>query len=161
MSVALTVAQYLNDHDVAFDVVTHPSTVSAFGSAEASHVPGERVAKAVVLRTKDGFVVAVLPASHRIQFRQLDKLLERHADMAKEEEIETLFADCDPGAVPPFGNAYGLKTVVDDDLAAQPEVYFEAGDHESLVHVAGPSFRRLVAAAPHGHFAERVQSAVH
>ncbi len=75
-------------------------------------------------------------------------------DLAKEEEIDTLFTDCEPGAVPALGAAYGLKVVVDDGLAEEPDVYFEAGDHASLVHVTGVIFCKLMAEAEHGRFAE-------
>jgi Ala-tRNA(Pro) deacylase len=68
------------------------------------------------------------------------------------KQVETLFLDCEPGAVPALGRAYGLNVVVDDSLAQEPDVYFEAGDHASLVHISGPSFQKLMADARHGRF---------
>ena len=75
--------------------------------------------------------------------------------MANEEQIETLFIDCEPGSVPALGAAYGLNVVVDDSLAQQPEIYFEGGDHANLVHVSGTSFRKLMADSKHGRFTGR------
>jgi Ala-tRNA(Pro) deacylase len=74
--------------------------------------------------------------------------------MASEEQIETLFLDCEPGAVPALGAAYGLKVIVDDSLANEPEIYLEGGDHASLVHVSGGTFQKLLADARHARFAE-------
>jgi Ala-tRNA(Pro) deacylase len=90
-----------------------------------------------------------------IQFEELRRLLTNDVDMANEEQVETLFLDCDPGAVPALGAAYGLNVVVDDSLARQPDVYFESGDHSNLVHISGTSFQQLMADARHGLFTGR------
>ena len=74
--------------------------------------------------------------------------------MANEEQIETLFIDCEPGAVPALGAAYGLKVIVDDSLAKEPEVFLEGGDHASLVHVSGSTFQQLLADARHAQFTD-------
>jgi Ala-tRNA(Pro) deacylase len=155
MGIAIHLAEYLNEQDVPYDIVNHPRTVTTSGSAVESHVPSDRLAKAVVLKGGDGYLVAVLPASHHIRFGELRKLLGREVDLANEEEIETLFVDCEPGAVPPLGAAYGLTVLMDDSLARDSDVYFEGGDHASLVHVTGESFRKLMVDARHGRFAEQ------
>jgi Ala-tRNA(Pro) deacylase len=72
--------------------------------------------------------------------------------MATEEEIERLFPDCILGAIPPVGAAYGLRTVVDESITEVPDVFFEGGDHATLVHMSGPAFDRLMVEAPHAHF---------
>ena len=154
MSVAGTVAKYLIDRGVAYDVVSHSPTERASASAETSHVSGDRLAKAVVLRGGDGFMLAVLPASRHIRFKELRELLGSDVDMANEEQVETLFVDCEPGAVPPLGAAYGLDVIIDDSLERQPDVYFEGGDHASLVHISGTSFQELMADARHGRFTD-------
>jgi Ala-tRNA(Pro) deacylase len=110
------------------------------------------VAKSVLLEDERGYLVAVLPASHRIRIRELTEQLERSLELASEPELGELFQDCEPGAVPPVGAAYGLPTVVDDSLLNAPEVYFEAGDHEDLVHLSGVEFLSLLAGARHGRF---------
>jgi Ala-tRNA(Pro) deacylase len=69
--------------------------------------------------------------------------------------VPRLFPDCREGAIPPLGPAYGLRTVVDDDLEAQQEVYFEAGDHESLVHMTASQFLSLLGRVERAHFAQR------
>jgi Ala-tRNA(Pro) deacylase len=149
MGIAITLAQYLMERGVPYDVIEHPHTQTASQSAAASRVPPDRIAKAVVLKGEDGFMLAVLPASRHIQFGELRKELGRDVDIAKEEQIETLFVDCESGAVPALGGAYGLKVIVDESLANQPEMYLEGGDHSSLVHISGAAFRELLADAQH------------
>jgi prolyl-tRNA editing enzyme YbaK/EbsC (Cys-tRNA(Pro) deacylase) len=85
-------------------------------------------AVAVVIKGGDGFMLAVLPASRHIRFEELRRLLADDVGMANEEQIETLFLDCEPGAVPAVGAAYGLGVIIDDSLARQPDIYFESGD---------------------------------
>jgi Ala-tRNA(Pro) deacylase len=152
MSIAATLAQYLLDHNVAFDLVPHPHTETAAGTAAASGVPADRVVKAVVLKGDDGFMLALVPASCHIRFDQLQNVLRKDVDMANEEQVETLFLDCEPGSVPALGAAYGLNVVVDDSLAQEPEVYFESGDHTNLVHISGKKFQELMTDARHGRF---------
>ncbi|MGI9450905.1 MAG: aminoacyl-tRNA deacylase, partial [Geminicoccaceae bacterium] len=72
--------------------------------------------------------------------------------LASEQEVGRLFPDCELGAIPALGWAYGLDVIVDDSLATQDEIWFEAGDHRSLIEVGGDQFRRLLGAAPHGVF---------
>ena len=154
MGIAITLAQYLAERGVKYDVVEHPHAVTALESAKTSHISLNRLAKAVVLKGKDGFMLAVLPASGHIQFSQLCKQLGADVDMANEEQIESLFHDCEPGAVPALGDAYGLKVIVDDSLASELEIYLEGGDHASLVHVSGSAFQQLMAGARHARFTE-------
>ena len=152
MSIAITLAQYLLDEAAEYDIVSPPHTESASATAAASRVPADRVAKEVVLGSRDGFMLAVLPASRHIQFDELRRLLGNEVDLATEEQLETLFVDCEPSSVPALGAAYGLNVVVDDSLAQQPDIYFEGGDHTNLVHVSGLSFQKLMAEAQHGRF---------
>jgi Ala-tRNA(Pro) deacylase len=149
MALTNTLALYLADQGVAYDLVPHPRTMPA------APVAADSVAQAVVLRGGDGFMLAVHPASRRIRFEELRKLLGGDVDVAGEEQIETLFTDCEPDAVPALGDAYGLAILVDESLAQQPEIYLECGDHDSLVHISGTSFRKLMANARRGHFSGR------
>ena len=125
------------------------------GSQAASGLPADSVVKAVVLKRTDGFVLALLPASRHIKFDELRQALGTGVDIAREEQIETLFPDCEPGSVPALGAAYGLDVVADDSLARQEDLYFEGGDHAHLIHVSGSSFRKLMEGAQHGRFTGR------
>jgi len=156
MSIAMTVEKHLAERGVPFDLVTHPRTPSATRSAQAAHISGECVAKTVVLHDQTGYMLAVVPATHRIELDTIQRLLDRRLSMATEGEIATLFEDCDLGAVPPLGDAYGVEVLVEETLSAQPEVYFEGGDHTSLVHVTARHFADLMGAAKQGRFSHHV-----
>jgi Ala-tRNA(Pro) deacylase len=115
----------------------------------ARRLPAVCIAKAVVLEDRQGYLLAAVPAANKVAFRELEEALSRRLALATEAEIASLFRDCDIGAVPPVGAAYGMDVVVDDVLCDQSEVYFEGGDHESLVHVSGAEFGRLMGRAHH------------
>jgi Ala-tRNA(Pro) deacylase len=151
----MTIAPILQKHldrNVTYDVITHEPTMSSARTAQACHVPGDRLAKAVVLRRDGGYVLAVLPASHHIQLSDLKSQIGVDVALADESDIKRLFPDCAPGAVPPVGECYELDVIVDDSIQDQPEVYLEAGDHATLVHMDQTQFARLMADAQRGKF---------
>ena len=153
MAIASTVSDYLAEHDVPYDVLTHQHTASSTESAEASHVPGSRLAKSVVLEDEQGYVMVVLPASRHVDLGELHRVLKRDLGLATETELGTLFSDCEIGALPAIGPAYGMETLVDESIAEQPDIYFEAGDHEQLIHVSAEAFEALMGAnVRHGYF---------
>ena len=152
MAIAMTLRRYLAERGIEYDLVTHAPTFSASRSAQASNVSGDRTAKAVVLKSRGGYVMAVLPASHHIEMDALVDRLGEGVDSATEDEIGTVFADCEMGAVPAAGPAYGMGVVMDESLEEQAELYFEGGDHTTLVHVKGDQFRKLMGAAEHARF---------
>jgi Ala-tRNA(Pro) deacylase len=154
MGIAITLAQYFLDRDVAYELVPHPHTETALASAAASGLPADSVVKSVVLKGADGFMLALLPASRHIQFDELRQVLGSRVDIASEEQVETLFPDCEPGSVPALGAAYGLNVIVDDSLKGQSDIYLEGGDHANLVHLSGASFQKLMKDARHGQFTD-------
>jgi len=151
MTIAPTLKNYL-DRNVSYDVVTHDPTLSSLRTAEASHIPGGMLAKGIVLRTDGGYLLAVLPASRRIQLSELRALIGDDVELADEQEVASLFEDCAVGAVPPVGKCYGLDVIVDDSIERQPEVYLEGGDHKTLVHMSQAQFAQLMADARPPHF---------
>ena len=143
MTISSRLKTYLDKGGVKYDVLAHPRTSTSSQSAHAAHIPGIRLAKCVVVHHEMGYVLAVVPSTHRVELGTLQSVLDRRLGLATEGEIATLFDDCDTGAIPPIGAAYGLPVVLDDSIADAPEVYFEGGDHTSLVHVSGEAFRAL------------------
>lgn len=153
MAIALTLSNYLAEHDVEYNVLTHPHTATSGESAEASHIPGKCLAKSVVLEDDQGYVMVVLPSNRRVDLGELHRQLNRNLGLATEGELGNLFADCEIGALPAVGPAYGMETLVDDTLAEQPEIYFEAGDHEQLIQVSTEVFQALLGDhVQHGQF---------
>jgi Ala-tRNA(Pro) deacylase len=156
MSIAPRLKWYLDARGVPYRVLPHSRSSTSAESARQAHVPAERLAKPVLLEDERGYVMAIVPASHRVDVARLSEQLHRELGLAKEREITELFRDCDPGAMPPLGGPYRVPTVYDDALAACSEVYLEAGDHEDLVQLSGPDFLRLLEGSLHGHFSYRV-----
>ena len=152
MSIAHTLQDFMVRQGIHYDVVLHPQTRSSMETAEAAHIPGDALAKAVILEDEDGFVMAVVPATHYVQLGLLRKQLRCSLRLATERDLARIFRDCATGAIPPLGMIYGLPTVVDDALAGHADLYFEAGDHEELIHMDGSEFDVLFAYAQHGSF---------
>ena len=152
MTVANTLQQHLTSQGVRFDVLEHPPAYSSSQTAQVCHVSGDQYAKAVVLKGDGGYVLAVLPASHHADLVSVRSLLQRDLELASEAEASRIFADCETGALPADGPAYGLETIVDESLAALSDVYIEGGDHRSLLHLSGSDFGRLLADARRGEF---------
>ena len=149
MSIAPTLRRYLVAENIQYDEIPHEPTMSSTRTAQACHVSGDRVAKGVVLRRDGGYMLAVMPASHRLDLSELKVKIGDDVDMATETEINRLFADCANGAVPAIGVCYGLDLIIDDSIDKQPEIYVEAGDHETLLHLSDAQFARLTANAQH------------
>ena len=152
MALANSLVRYLIRNGVSYEVVAHQPTACSAATAHVARVPCGRVAKSVVLKDELGYLLAVLPASNRVQLGRLHQQLRRAIGLATEGELQALFWDCAPGAVPPLGPVYGLEVVVDDSLLTLPCVYFEGGDHLELVKVKGNDFQRLLSGAWHGRF---------
>lgn len=144
MSMASNVRNYLDRNGIHYDIAWHPYTLTSMRTAQAAHVSGEELAKGVLLKDTDGFVLAVVPASHYVRIPVLAQQLGRRLRQASEDELADIFTDCDRGAVPALGPAYDLETVVDPALFGKHDIWFEGGDHEELIHVAGADFEELL-----------------
>lgn len=145
MTIASQLEAHLKAHSLVYDLIPHPRTESSMVTAAAAHVPGDRLAKAVIVKDDDDYLMVVVPSDYHVDLGTLHRKLGRNVGLATESELASLCPDCDEGAVPPVGAAYGLKSMVDKGLLEQPEVYFEAGDHEHLVKMTGRSFQVLQA----------------
>lgn len=159
MAIAITLHDYLKDHEIDYDLVPHTATATSTRTAEVSHVPRRRLAKGVVIKTKKGFLMAVVPASHHVALRKLGSWLKRPVCLATEEETARLFEDCEVGAIPPIGAAYGLRTVMDERLSGKMDIYFEGGDHRTLVHIPNQQFDKLMKKTPHHRFSRDPKAA--
>ena len=155
MAIALTVKSYLAQNQVAFDLITHRHSASSLNTASEAHIQPGRLAKAVLLedeRVPNRFLMAVVPASHRLEMARLSRQVGRPVHLATERDAAALFKDCEAGAIPALGPAYGVETIVDDCLMEQPDLYFEAGDHEHLVHLDTRELFWLLSECGHGEF---------
>lgn len=156
MPISARLEAHLRDRAITFDLVPHPHTGSSMATAQAAHVPGDRLAKAVMVQDGEGPLMVVVPSDYHVHMGHLHKALNRKAGLLTEEEFVRLFPDCDEGAVPPVGAAYGIRTLVDERLLEAPEVYMESGDHEHLVRVGREQFRALLTDAGRVRVAQHV-----
>jgi Ala-tRNA(Pro) deacylase len=156
MGMAITLKEYLNDCQVTFEEIEHPYQATSISAANSARVNSGHMAKGVLLRDDEAYVMAVLPSDHMIDLGKMNARFDRDFELATENEIDALFEDCDPGAVPPIGAAYGMKVLWDDSLSGQADIYFEGGDHRTLIHISGDDFTKLMAGAKHGGFSSHV-----
>ncbi len=157
MAIADTVKKFMAQCSVDYDLVFHPYTGSSRETAEVSHVREDHIAKAVIFKDFTGYAMMVVPASNFVEIRHVRKEFNRDFELVDEDELDSLFTDCDPGAIPPLGLAYDIETFMDEALTTLASVYFESGDHEHLVHVSGDDFRHLLSGVRHGHYSHEHQ----
>jgi Ala-tRNA(Pro) deacylase len=117
----------LADTEVAHDLVAHQPTESSLRTAEACHIPGDRFAKAILLRDPASYWLAVVPASRQVRLSDVKEEIAEPVDLASEGEISEVFRDCVRGSIPPVGPCYGLDVIVDGSIDQQPDLYFEGG----------------------------------
>jgi len=150
------IRRYLLENNVPFKLEEHYTAYTAQEVAEAEHVPGQRVAKVVMVKAESQVLMLVVPAVRRVDLDMLgDFLGKRSLRLATEEEFTSLFPDCEVGAMPPFGNLFGLPVYVDVSLTEDPTIVFQAGSHEETMEIAYSDYARLVQPAV-GNFSRHV-----
>jgi len=148
MGVATTIQDFLESRNVAYEIIEHPHTDSSMRTAESAHIPGDQLAKPILLGDDNSYLLAIIPATHRLELDRLNQVMARSLEMISEDEIASTFSDCETGAIPVVGEAYGVDTVLDATLSHEPDVYFDSGDHEHLIHMRGDDFRVLMEHVP-------------
>ncbi len=148
MGIAMTMHEFLEDSHVRYDIAKHNRTGSSAMTARVSHIPGREMAKGVVLKWDDSYLLAVVPASRQVDLGKVGAIVGDKVVLASEEETAALFPDCEEGAVPVFGAPYRIACMIDDELDTDQDVYFEGGDHRTLVHVTGKGFEQLMYGMP-------------
>jgi len=137
--------EYLDDHQIEYITISHSRAFTAQTIAAKAHIPGKELAKSVIIMMDGKMVMAVLPGSYRIDFRQLKIALGADkVDLAQEFEFKNKFPDCEVGAMPPFGNLYGIDVFVAKSLAEEKEITFNACTHSLLIKMKYEDFDKLV-----------------
>lgn len=150
--IARKLQQYLDSHHIPYEVVPHSRSATTSEAARVAHVPGSKVVKSVVIHHELGYMLALVPSTHRVELDTLQTVLDKRLGLAREEDVAHLFDDCALGAVPPVGAAYDVPVLVDESLVGSSDMYFEAGDHSTLVHVSGQAFNELTREAHRARF---------
>jgi Ala-tRNA(Pro) deacylase len=146
MSIPKKITEFLDTHHIPYQHCTHSPAYTAQGLAHVQHISGKELAKVVMVAAKGKMVMTVLPGSHRVELDLLAKLLNTEdLRLATEDEFKDIFPDCDLGAMPPFGNLYGLEVWVDSALESHPTITFNAGTHVETIQMNFADLKRLVA----------------
>jgi Ala-tRNA(Pro) deacylase len=137
--------EYLDSHLVKYVVIQHSRAYTMQEVASATHISGKELAKTVIVEIDGRLAMAVLPASQNVELEQLrDSLGAQRVTLAREDVFRDRFPECEPGAMPPFGNLYEMDVYVADTLAEDEEIGFNAGSHTELVRMSYRDFDRLV-----------------
>ena len=140
--------EFLKDNRVAYQVIPHPAAFTAKMVAGVAHIPRREMAKTVVVKLDDHLAMAVVPANREVNLESLRQATGAgSAELAQEREFRGDFPECEAGAMPPFGNLYGMEVYVEPHLAADALIAFNAGTHTEVIRMAYRDFERL--AHPH------------
>lgn len=144
MGIVARLKQYLDEHNISYIACTHSPAFTAQEIAHALHVRGRQMAKAVILKADDRYVMAVLPAHHRVDLERFAEVVgAASVRLATEAEFKDLFPDCELGAMPIFGNLYGIPVYVAEPLMRDEEIVFTAGTHTDSIRMKLSDFLRL------------------
>lgn len=153
MGVAATVEKYLKAKQINFTLLEHDFCVGSYNTALAARIDDHCLAKGVLLRDEDfHYTLCVLPTRNKILRHTLNQIFDRHMVLVEEEELAEIFKDCEEGAIPALGDAYGLDVIWDEELMGVKEIYIEAGDHRHLIRLMQPDFVHLMQAHLRDHF---------
>ncbi|MDR3747387.1 MAG: YbaK/EbsC family protein [Acidobacteriota bacterium] len=139
------VKAFLDANHVKYVIISHSKAYTAQGIAAVSHISGKELAKSVILKLDGALAMAVLPASYQVDLAAFKRAVGvREALLATEREFKQHFPDCETGAMPPFGNLYGIPVYVDESLTEDQEIAFNAGSHYELIRLSYEDYDRLV-----------------
>ena len=137
--------EFLDSHNIKYVTISHSRAFTAQETAASAHVPVRELAKTVVVKIDGKMAMAVLPASSKVDFDLLKKAMgSGRVEIASEKEFKDMFPGCEIGAMPPFGNLYGMEVFAAESLTEDKEIAFNAGSHRELVKMAYKDFERLV-----------------
>ena len=136
---------FLDSNDIKYVAISHSTTYTANEVAASAHIPGKELAKTVMVKIDGKMTMAVLPASYKVDFSLLQEAAgASKAELASEQEFQDMFPGCEIGAMPPFGNLYGMEVFVDESLCEDEEIAFNAGSHTELIRLSYKDFEGLV-----------------
>ena len=137
--------EFLDANNVKYSVLTHSTAYTTPEIASLAHIRGQELAKTVIVKMDDGFAMAVLPSSRHVDLALLKACARaKTTSLATEQEFRDLFPGCETGAMPPFGNLYGIPVFVDESLSRDKEIAFNAGTHSELIRLSYATFVKLV-----------------
>jgi len=137
--------EFLDHQGVKYVAIRHSKAYTAQEIAESAHLPGKELAKTVMIKVDGKMAMVVLPATERVDFDLLKAVLAtKNVQLAEEDEFKNMFPECEIGAMPPFGNLYGMEVYAEKSLAEDQEIAFNAGSHTELFRLSYKDYERLV-----------------
>lgn len=137
--------EFLDNQGVKYVTIRHSKAYTAQEIAESAHLPGKELAKTVMIKIDGKMAMAVLPATERVDFDLLKAVVStKNVQLAEESEFKNMFPECEVGAMPPFGNLYGLEVYAEKSLAEDQEIAFNAGSHTELFRLSYKDYERLI-----------------
>jgi Ala-tRNA(Pro) deacylase len=141
--------EYLNDENVKYVTIQHSKAYTAHEIAESAHISDKELAKTVMFKIDGEMAMIVIPASSQVDLDRLKLAVgSGNVELAAEDEFQDEFPDCEVGAMPPFGNLYGMRVYVSQGVREDDEIAFNAGSHTELIRLAYRDFERLVQPTP-------------
>jgi Ala-tRNA(Pro) deacylase len=134
----------LDASGASYEILQHPAAVTAQRVAEVEHIKARHHAKVVMVKSNENHLMTVIPADQRIDLQKVEKLTGKPASLESEQDFKAIFSDCAVGAMPPFGNLYGLQTYVDEKLTQQDYIVFEAGTHTDAIKLKYSDYEKIV-----------------
>lgn len=157
MAISNQLDSYLIEHCIPYQVIEHEHSISSISSANMAKVPLNQLAKAVILKDhEDRKLMAVLPAKNKISISAINENLRGTYKLLKEHEINTMFSDCEHGAIPPVGDAFNIHMICDEMLDSLDYVYIEAGDHRTLLRISHKYYEVISAKSAHLRFSSEI-----
>jgi Ala-tRNA(Pro) deacylase len=144
MSISIRLKALLDENKIPFSVMSHQTTYTAQGTAATMQISAKELAKTVVVWAGEEMILAVLPGPRHVKLHKLTAEVGRSVRLASEQEFGSHFSDCEPGAMPPIGSLYNLPVYVDESLADDEEIVFNAGTHHDAIRMRYDDFVRLV-----------------
>src|SRR5947199_4060514 len=137
--------EYLDSQKIKYVTISHSPAYTAMEIAQSTHIPGRELAKSVMIKLDGRMAMAVLPSTRKVDLNLLrESVGAEEARLATEAEFKSLFPDCETGAMPPFGNLYGMEVYVSPSLAEDDQIAFNAGARTEGMTLAYPDFEPLV-----------------
>lgn len=135
---------FLNQNHAYYSTIKHKAAYTSLTSAKAAHIPGKEMIKSLLLKLDGSYTLAVLPSEERVDFRKVKEITgSKTVYLAGEEDLEELFPDCSPGAIPPLGNLYHVPVITDSDVLKIEDLYFEPGSHREVMKMHLTDYLKL------------------
>lgn len=145
MPVCEKLKNFLDSNGVRYITVTHSTAFTSQEIAASVHIKGKEFAKCVIVKSGENFFMLVVPADHKISFEKAKEALGvENLKLASEDEFRNLFPDCETGAMPPFGNLYGIPVYVDENFKLNEEISFNGGTHNDVVRMKMDDYTKLI-----------------